>query len=107
MFITVTETALAEIAKKLKMKENVLRLHYDTEGCGCAVSGVPTLYLEQASHPKDLQADCNVDIKIYYNPQHQIFLGEKLTIDFSKKANTFQLKTPDEILSPRMRLIES
>ncbi|HWO75762.1 MAG TPA: iron-sulfur cluster biosynthesis family protein [Bacillus sp. (in: firmicutes)] len=106
MFITITEKASTEIEKKLKTKESVLRLHYDTEGCGCAVSGVPTLYLEQTSKPGDHQAESNAKVRIFYNPQHQIFLGDRLTIDFSEKANTFQLKTPNEMLSPRMKLIE-
>ena len=107
MFIFITENALRELKNRLKSNENILRLHYDTEGCGCAVSGVPALYLEQASQPNNQLAESNAEIKIFYNPEHLIFLGENLTIDFSEKANTFQLKTPNEMLSPRMRLIGS
>ncbi|GAA0346583.1 iron-sulfur cluster biosynthesis family protein [Bacillus carboniphilus] len=104
MNITITERAGLEIGKRVNVKQETLRLLYDTEGCGCAVSGVPTLYKEK-SQPKDRQAQTNTNVNIYYNPQHEVFLGTELIIDFSEKANTFQLKTPNEMLSPRMRLI--
>lgn len=107
MFITVTDKAAEEIKKRLTPDQEIVRLVYETEGCGCAVSGVPALYIEKTSFPKDEEAENNSDFKVFYNPQHQVFLADHLTIDFSEKANIFQLKTPNEMLNPRMRLIRS
>jgi peptidyl-tRNA hydrolase len=44
MYIEWTETAAEKIASKVQGQEGYLQLKYDTDGCGCVVSGVTALW---------------------------------------------------------------
>jgi len=44
MYIEWTETAAGKIAGKVQGQEGYLQLKYDTDGCGCVVSGVTALW---------------------------------------------------------------
>ncbi len=105
MQINISETAEKKISEKTAGKAGFLKLMYDIDGCGCAVSGVPVLWLV-----KELEAD-DIEIKasgrsIYIEKAKQIFFDEKMVIDFSESANCLQLKSPGQYLNPRMSLVD-
>ncbi|WP_102274669.1 iron-sulfur cluster biosynthesis family protein [Cytobacillus massiliigabonensis] len=106
MEIIVTEEAANKIrAKKSGRNSSYLKLKYDTEGCGCVVSGVAALWLVNELEDDDNEIHTNIG-SIYIEKSKEVFFEETMTIDFSEKANCFQLKSPNQYLNPRMSLYD-
>ncbi|MBP2240768.1 uncharacterized protein YqkB [Cytobacillus eiseniae] len=105
MEIIVTEKAANKIESKLANKNGYLKLKYDTEGCGCVVSGVSALWLVNGLEVEDHEIKTNIG-SIYIEKSKEVFFEESMTIDFSEKANCFQLKSPNQYLNPRMSLYD-
>ncbi|WNS74123.1 iron-sulfur cluster biosynthesis family protein [Bacillus sp. DTU_2020_1000418_1_SI_GHA_SEK_038] len=105
MDIAITEAAARKIKERIAGKNGYLKLKYDTDGCGCVVSGVTALWLvnELDSDDREIKTDIG---SIYTEKSKEVFLDENLKIDFSEKANCFQLKTPNEYLNPRMSFFD-
>jgi uncharacterized protein YqkB len=101
MKITITDTASKKIEEKIGQQQGYLKLKYDTEGCGCVVSGVTALWLVGEIDEDDRKIETSVG-PIYIEKSKEVFLNDNLKIDFSPNANSFQLKSPNEFLNPRM-----
>ncbi|MCM3704631.1 MULTISPECIES: iron-sulfur cluster biosynthesis family protein [Cytobacillus] len=105
MEITLTELAAEKLSGRIAGKEGFIKLKYDIDGCGCVVSGVAALWLVEELDEDDREIQTNTG-SIYVEKSKEVFLDENLTIDFSEKANCFQLKSPNQYLNPRMSLID-
>lgn len=105
MKIEVTETAAERLSKRIAGKEGHLKLKYDIDGCGCVVSGVTALWLVRGLDEDDREIKTNAG-SIYVEKSKEVFLDEDLKIDFSEKANCFQLKSPNQYLNPRMSFFD-
>ncbi|MCA1030626.1 iron-sulfur cluster biosynthesis family protein [Bacillus timonensis] len=106
MKITFTNRAIEKL--KLKIDDNsqkILKLKYDTEGCGCVVSGVSALWLVESKEDDDVEIKTNF-VTITVEKSKQLFFDEEMTIDIVETANCFMLKSPNQILNPRMMFIE-
>ncbi|WP_328103998.1 iron-sulfur cluster biosynthesis family protein [Peribacillus simplex] len=101
MYIEWTETAAEKIAHKVQGQEGYLQLKYDTDGCGCVVSGVTALWWVNEPEEGTEKVETN-GIPLYVEKSKMIFLDEVMKIDFVPEANSFQLKSPNQILNPRM-----
>lgn len=101
MYIKWTEKAAEKISDKIQEKEGHLQLKYDTDGCGCVVSGVTALWLVDELEEGNEKVETN-GIPIFVEKSKTIFLDEVMTIDFVTEANCFQLKSPNQMLNPRM-----
>ncbi len=101
MEIKWTDNALLHMKGQVTDKEQYISLKYDVEGCGCIVSGVWHLYITDEHSPDELEWRTNA-YPVYINQNHTIFLDEEIIIDYSDQANTFQLKSPNQMLSPNM-----
>jgi len=101
MNITVTELAAEKINRVTTGKSGYLKLKYDIDGCGCGVNGVAALWFVKELEEDDQVVKTNAN-NIYIEKSQEVFYAEKMTIDFSEKANCFQLKSPNEYLNPRM-----
>ncbi len=104
MEITVTERAAKKIEEKTGKQKGFLKLKYDTEGCGCVVSGVTSLWLVNEIDEDDRAIETSIG-SIYVEKSKEVFLNENLKIDFSQSSNSFQLKSPNEFLNPRMSFV--
>ncbi|KKI93072.1 heme biosynthesis protein HemY [Bacillus sp. SA1-12] len=105
MQVTFTKEALEQISPKLEENKNkVLKLKYDTEGCGCVMSGVTSLWLVDEQDADDIKIETN-EIPLFVERTKMVFLDEELTVSFNKTANCFMLKSPSQILNPRMSLL--
>ncbi|AZB43445.1 iron-sulfur cluster biosynthesis family protein [Bacillus sp. FJAT-42376] len=105
MNVTFTEKAMERIAPSLREHpEARLKLKYDTEGCGCVVSGVAALWLVKETEEDDLKIETNFK-PVYLEKTKMVFLDENMTVDFLESANTFALKSPSQMLNPRMSLV--
>ncbi|GGH77305.1 uncharacterized protein YqkB [Pullulanibacillus pueri] len=100
MKIQITEKA-QQILDHYHTEQGILKLHYETEGCGCAVSGVNELWLVEHAAPEDIEIVTNAQ-PVYVEMAKQVFLDEALTIDYSEQTKMFMLKSPQQILTPRM-----
>ncbi|WP_342496461.1 iron-sulfur cluster biosynthesis family protein [Bacillus sp. FSL K6-3149] len=106
MYIHITEKAKTYIEKQQTGNETKeLLLRYDSEGCGCAVSGVPMLWLTSERTGEWEQLKNSQHLKLYIHIAQKVFFDEEMTIDFNEKANTLMLKSPQQILSPRMGIL--
>ncbi|WP_163101077.1 iron-sulfur cluster biosynthesis family protein [Peribacillus alkalitolerans] len=105
MIITWTDTAKAKLIEKTQEQDGYLKLKYDTEGCGCVVNGVPTLWFVSELDDDDQKVETNAG-DIYVEKSKQIFMDDIMKIDFVKDANCFQLKSPGGMLNPRMGFVK-
>lgn len=105
MNITITESAAEKINKRTMGKSGFLKLKYDIDGCGCGVNGVAALWFANELEDDDQEIKTN-EGSIYIEKSKEVFFDEKMTIDFSEKANCFQLKSPNEYLNPRMNFYD-
>ncbi|WP_147533865.1 iron-sulfur cluster biosynthesis family protein [Bacillus marasmi] len=106
MQIDISEGAEQKLAERTTGKDGYLKLVYDIEGCGCAVNGVPALWLVKELVGDEAEVETANQRSIYIEKDQQVFFAEKMTLDFSVKANCFQLKSPNEYLNPRLSLVD-
>lgn len=105
MQVTFTKEAIEQLTPKLEANKNrVLKLKYDTEGCGCVMSGVTVLWLVEELEEDDIKIETNA-VPMFVEKTKMVFLDEQLTITFNQSANCFMLKSPSHILNPRMSLL--
>lgn len=105
MQVTFTKEAIEQLTPKLENnKKRFLKLKYDTEGCGCVMSGVTALWLVDEQDQDDVSIDTN-HVPLLVEKTKMVFLDEQLTISYNETAKSFMLKSPSQILNPRMSLI--
>lgn len=105
MEILFTEEAKERIAMKTAGNQGYLKLKYDTEGCGCVVNGVPTLWFVNKLDEDDVEIQTNSK-SMYIEKSKLIFFEDEMKIDFKQQFNCFQLKSPNQILNPRMSFLD-
>ncbi|MDR4888817.1 iron-sulfur cluster biosynthesis family protein [Fredinandcohnia sp. QZ13] len=105
MNVTFSERAIEKLNTQIKNKDKKLKLKYETEGCGCVMSGVTALWLVDSEDDDDLVFETNYQ-PLLVEKSKMVFLDENMTIDFLEQANCYMLKSPNEILNPRLRLVE-
>ncbi|HLU22393.1 MAG TPA: iron-sulfur cluster biosynthesis family protein [Bacillaceae bacterium] len=103
MKLTITDEAVNQIEAKKQNQDLVVKLKYETDGCGCAVSGVPTLQLmkQQALDQEDIALKTNA-MDVYIEKSKEIFFADELKLDYSVQTGLFRLVSPGEILNGRM-----
>jgi len=105
MDVTITDRANHAL-ENLQIDESLfLKLKYETEGCGCVMSGVNELWCVAAPEEEDILITTNDGKSILVEQSKQIFLDEALTIDYSEATQLFMLKSPNQIFNPRMRFL--
>ncbi|HZG55532.1 iron-sulfur cluster biosynthesis family protein, partial [Paenibacillus sp.] len=78
MHITITDAAAARLSGYSLAPGDRFRLVYDAEGCGCAVSGVASLWLTNAPDPDERQAETNDPaVSIFYLQRQVVFFEER------------------------------
>jgi uncharacterized protein YqkB len=81
------------------------RLVYDTEGCGCAVNGVPALWAVDEAAAGDIAADSEPFV-IWHDPRHAVYFDETLRIDYRSDMKSFRLASDSQIYTSRMVLAD-
>ncbi|WP_166241589.1 iron-sulfur cluster biosynthesis family protein [Paenibacillus turpanensis] len=81
-----------------------IKLVYDSEGCGCAVSGVPSLWLLEAPGKDDLVAEGESPVTICYEQRHEIFFEPKLKLGYNEARSTFSLSSDGQIYNPSITI---
>lgn len=104
MQITFTDTAIGQL-KPLLNDKSLLKLVFDSEGCGCAMNGVPTLWIVPEADPKDLKAEAS-PFRLVYNPKHEVFFEGAMKIDFHPRNKSYILKSDNQIYNAGMTLVD-
>lgn len=93
--------AVAELRSRFGDGARQWRLVYDTEGCGCAVNGVPALWAVETPEPEDLAADGG-PLTLWHSRFHEIFFDASLRIAYDAGARRFSLAGNGEIYTNRL-----
>ncbi|TYR82509.1 iron-sulfur cluster biosynthesis family protein [Priestia megaterium] len=106
MNITFTNKAIEKVRGKHQADSPFfLKLKYDTDGCGCVVSGVTSLWIVDEKESDDIAIETNIG-SVYVERTKQVFMDENMTVDYNESAHSFMLKCPSQILNPRMAFID-
>lgn len=97
MFIQVTESAMSVLKSYGLSAEDRIRLVYDSEGCGCAVSGIASLWLVNEADPDDERAESNAELPLYYLRRQAIFFDDRLKLDYLPERRSFRLSSDGQI----------
>lgn len=101
MKVSWSDQALEALRDRFGTDSIVLKLAYDTEGCGCAVNGVAALWAVDAPPPGDARADSE-PVHVWYDKQHAIFFDEELRVGYRPEHRTFSLASDGQIYSNRL-----
>ena len=104
MEVTITKSAAEELNKKIGNQKGYLKIQYETNRLYSG-SGVATLLFVTS---KDETED--VLFETFYRPvllekSQMIQFDDDLTIDYSDSDNSFQLRSPQQIINGRMSFI--
>ncbi|GAK39550.1 iron-sulfur cluster biosynthesis family protein [Paenibacillus urinalis] len=81
MKINLSKAAEELLTKVLGNRPGFIRLMYDSEGCGCAVSGVPAFRIVDEQEDGDIVMDTNVsDLTFILDSQKAVFFEEELNL---------------------------
>jgi uncharacterized protein YqkB len=103
--ITFTDKAIKQLTPILTQTGRMLKLKYDTDGCGCLVDGVIALWLVNEADEDDIAVETNF-VPVLVEKSRLVFYDDTMTIDIAEGMSCFQLKSPGQILNPRMPLVE-
>jgi uncharacterized protein YqkB len=110
MHITFTPEAVEQIHTKLGIEASAapyrIKLVYDSEGCGCAVDGVPQLWVVDQAEPGDSETEAFPIPVLYESRQAVFFEEEAMTVDYNATKRAFSLKSKQQIYNNLMRLID-
>lgn len=81
------------------------RLVYDTEGCGCAVNGVPALWAVDHPEPNDATAEGG-PLALWHDPRHAVFFDDLLRVSFMPERQSFRLSSDNQIYTTRLVLTD-
>ncbi|WP_158630060.1 iron-sulfur cluster biosynthesis family protein [Cohnella sp. AR92] len=101
MIIEWSEAAVAALRARTGDSNSVWKLVSDSEGCGCAMNGVPALWQVDAPEKDDLQA-VSVPIPLWYEPRHAIFFEERMRITYDERLRAFALASDGQIYTNRL-----
>ncbi|MFE5317307.1 iron-sulfur cluster biosynthesis family protein [Paenibacillus sp. NPDC056579] len=104
MHITFTEQATEQLHKQTLNGNEELKLAFDSEGCGCSVSGVPTLWIVSGAGERDLRAS-GEPFSLLYDKKDEIFFEDRMTLDY-RSGSGYVLKSSGQIYNANMRLVD-
>ncbi|MFC0214742.1 iron-sulfur cluster biosynthesis family protein [Paenibacillus chartarius] len=102
MQIIVTEAAAQQLAERQGDRPGTVRLVYDTEGCGCAVNGVPALWIVEAPEAGDVAVTERQPV-IWMHPQQAIFFEDEVKLDYRPQMRTFRLYSDSQTYHSLMK----
>ncbi|WP_308634366.1 iron-sulfur cluster biosynthesis family protein [Paenibacillus silvisoli] len=105
MQFSFTPSAIGQLSPYMKDGGKSLKLLYDTEGCGCVVSGVPTLQLLDQPHPDD-KLGSGTPYSVWYEPRYEVFFEPNLRIDYNEARSSFSLRSDSQIYTANLRLMK-
>ncbi|MVP00447.1 iron-sulfur cluster biosynthesis family protein [Paenibacillus lutrae] len=103
MYLHFSESAIQEINRRIPPNA-IIRLVWDIEGCGCALSGVAALHAQNTRTPDDVDAESNA-FTVQYDPRKEVFFEDRMTVDFQPSRGSFILKSSQQTYNAAMQLV--
>jgi iron-sulfur cluster insertion protein len=106
MNITFTEAAINKLDPYFKRNpDGYLKIYYDIDGCGCVVNGVSFLWFVKDQEEDEVILPSNYK-PVLMQKGKEVFFDEELKIDFKEQYHLFQLKSPNQMINPRMTFVD-
>ncbi|MFN7251223.1 MAG: iron-sulfur cluster biosynthesis family protein [Anaerobacillus sp.] len=80
--------------------DQILVLFYDTDGCGCAVNGVPILKVETEEVKVNLIRINTNDFSVYMYEKHLIFFDDDMKLHLDN--NSLRLSSNNQIFTAKL-----
>jgi len=103
--IQVTETAKKHIESLAGSESAIIRLAYDSEGCGCGVNGLPALWIVSANEADDVEIQSN-HLHFIIHRLQAVFFEEHLYLDSEKNYPSFRLTGDGQLYGQNIRLVD-
>lgn len=99
MKLKITDEALHQLQLLQPEDRPKLRMEYDSDGCGCGVNGMPSIYFTNQSTEYDIKVE-NEHYTIFLDEQQKVFFKPVMTLEWNKRL--FRLKSPEGMLNPSL-----
>lgn len=107
MNINLTSQAIEHLQPYINDDNTVLKLVYDADGCGCAVSGIPALWvLTKQQLQEDVQDALQEPLRIVYEARHEVFFEDQLKLDYLADKRAFKLSSVGQIYAADLAVID-
>jgi len=106
MKIHITSPAADRLHALSGSSDTIFKLVYDAEGCGCAVSGVPALWMLDRSSLLDSDVMAATEPMIVYEPRHEVFYEDHLTLDYQPDKRSFRLTSNSQIYASYLPVVD-
>ncbi|WP_337019961.1 iron-sulfur cluster biosynthesis family protein [Oceanobacillus massiliensis] len=98
MKLEITPDAQLKLEQLRTEKDHYLLLWYDTEGCGCGVSGLPAIRFIGERDPKHHVTIENDDVHVLIDEAKSVFFANNMKLDI--RNDVFRLSSHEGILNP-------
>ena len=88
-------------------KPGSVRLIYDTEGCGCAVNGIPGLRIIHQPDAEDMPLNRGETVALYMNRRQEVFFEDNMKLDLMPDACGFRLDSPGETYGTNIQVMDT
>lgn len=105
MKISLDSAAEQLIRESLDGRPGLLRLVYDTENCGCGMSGVPTLQIASVPGDYDMSME-NDQFPFWIDRMQAVFFEEELRLTGETSLRTFRLDGPSQFYKSNIRITD-
>lgn len=105
MQITITDQAIQRLTHVAKPGADFLKLVYDIEGCGCAVDGVPVLWITSEAGEDELTA-AQSPFHVVYDKRQEVFFEDRLKLDYRAGSRTFILSSANQIYHHNLSIVD-
>ncbi|UHA73054.1 iron-sulfur cluster biosynthesis family protein [Paenibacillus sp. 481] len=106
MYMELTEEALLLLQQRVGNDHGLVKLVFDTEGCGCAVNGVPALWLVDELAASDEQLESNTNFTFIIDRHHLIYYEERIKLHANHTAGTFRLSSAQQVYSIHVKCVD-
>lgn len=107
MNIKLTPEAKRTLKESLGNRPGTVRLIYDTEGCGCAVNGVPGLQIVDAPSHEDAGVATDGSVAMVIRRKHEVFFEEQLKLDVQPGTATYRLTSRNQTYGTHIRVADA
>lgn len=106
MRITLTNAAIEQLQRTANGRNGAFRIVYDTDGCGCAVNGVPALWFVEAPGSDDVAIASNGPAGFWVDKMQTIFFEDELKLDYRPEGGGLRLYSDNQIYNASMRVLD-
>ncbi|MGM1044934.1 Uncharacterized protein YqkB [Paenibacillus uliginis N3/975] len=107
MMIQLTPDAEKKLKERIGNQPGRVRLIYDTEGCGCAVNGIPGLRIINEPDSEDVTVSAGDSVAFVINRRQEVFFEDAMTLDVFSGLSTFRLDSNNQTYGTNIQLVDT